>query len=263
MNLGLSGRAAIVTGASRGIGAAVASELVQEGVDVALIARNAASLEQLAAELSARGDGAKAVAVAADLADGGASAAAISEAIERLGRVDILVNNAGASRGGSFDEIDDTAWTEAFELKLLGYVRTIRAVLPAMREQGHGRIVNVVGMAGRYATGDYVLGAFNAALLHLTKALAQDLASSGVSIAAVNPVMVDTDRVRNLLEGRARKAGIDPAAFRDEFIKTLPLRRMASAEEMARLIVLMASPVTAYVTGSALQADGGMSTGVI
>jgi NAD(P)-dependent dehydrogenase (short-subunit alcohol dehydrogenase family) len=262
MDLMLSGRSAIVTGASRGIGAAVAAELAREGVDVALIARDRETLERVARDLSARYR-VRAWPISADLTNVAELDAAFTQAGDRLGRVDILINNAGASPSGTFDQIDDRAWTAAYELKLLGYVRAIRAVLPEMRFERHGRIVNVVGMAGRYATPGYVLGAFNAALLHLTKALAQDLAPAGIGVVAVNPTNVETDRLMATLRKRAQERGQDLAAFRSELAASVPMRRFASAEEISRLIVFMASDVAAYVVGSALQADGAVSTGVM
>ena len=261
MDLLLAGRSAIVTGASRGIGASVAAELAKEGVDVALIARTGEALERVAEEITTRYQ-VRAWPIPADLANSGELEAAFSQAAIRLGRVDILINNAGASRSGTFDQIDDCEWTAAFELKLLGYVRAIRAVLPGMRTNGRGRIVNVVGMAGRYATPGYVLGAYNAALLHLTKALAQELAPAGIGVVAVNPTNVETDRLIATLRRRADERGQDLNNFRSELVASVPMRRFASAEEISRLIVVMASDVAAYVNGSALQADGAVSTGV-
>jgi NAD(P)-dependent dehydrogenase (short-subunit alcohol dehydrogenase family) len=261
MELMLSGRTAIVTGASRGIGAAVAAELAVEGVDLALVARSREALDELATDLAARHH-VRVFPIAADLSQSGQLAAAFRQASSDLGRVDILVNNAGASPSGPFDQIDDTAWTDAFELKLLGYVRGIRAVLPGMRANRHGRIVNVVGMAGRFATPGYVLGAYNAALLHLTKALAQELAPDGIGVVAVNPTNVETDRLLASLVKRAQDRGQPVEDFRRELAASVPMRRFASPVEIARLIVFMTSDIAAYVVGSALEADGAASTGV-
>jgi NAD(P)-dependent dehydrogenase (short-subunit alcohol dehydrogenase family) len=262
VDLGLRGRTAIVTGASRGIGAATATELAREGVDVALLARSNDPLTALAAELE-RTYRIRAFSIAVDLS----SAVDVNDAMARadtsLGRVDILVNNAGASPQASFDEATDEMWSEAFELKLLGYVRAIRAVLPGMRAAGRGRIVNVVGMAGRFATPGYVLGAFNAALLHLTKAIAQDLAPGGVGVVAINPTYVETDRMLRQMQKRADIAGRDVESFRRNLLATVPSRRFATPDEIGRLIVILASDVSSYVLGSALQADGANSTGVV
>jgi NAD(P)-dependent dehydrogenase (short-subunit alcohol dehydrogenase family) len=261
MDLKLSGRTAIVTGASRGIGAAVAAELALEGVDLALIARNREALDRLATDLATRHD-VRVFSIAADLSNSGQLDAAFRRASSDLGRIDILINNAGASPSGSFDQIDDGAWTDAFELKLLGYVRGIRSVLPGMRANRRGRILNIVGMAGRFATPGYVLGAYNAALLHLTKALAQELAPVGIGVVAVNPTNVETDRLLASLRKRAQDRDQDVEEFRRELAESVPTRRFASPEEIARLVVFMSSDIAAYVVGSALEADGAASTGV-
>jgi 3-oxoacyl-[acyl-carrier protein] reductase len=261
MDLGLAGRKAIVTGASRGIGAATARALATEGVDVALIARSVDPPQALAADLAAR-HGIRAFALRADLGNATELSGAFAQAERHLGGIDILVNNAGASPQAGFDQTSDEMWAEAFNLKLLGYVRTTRAVLPAMRRQGHGRIVNVVGMAGRFATTGYILGAFNAALLHLTKALAQDLAPSGIGVVAINPTYVETDRLLAQLQRRAAARDQDVESFRKELQGSVPLRRFASPDEIARLIAILASDVAGYVVGSALEADGANSTGV-
>jgi 3-oxoacyl-[acyl-carrier protein] reductase len=260
MDLKLAGRAAIVTGASRGIGAAVAEQFAIEGVDVALLARSAGVHE--VAERIAAGHGVNAFGIRADLSGGDQVEAAIRQAADGLGRVDILVNNAGASPQGAFDEVDDATWQSNFDLKFLGYVRCIRAVLPLMRQQGSGRIVNVVGMAGRYATPGYVLGAFNAGLLHLTKALAQDLSGAGITLVAVSPTLVLTERLTALLKARSNQQSKDLEAYRAELLASVPMRRFATPDEIARLIVMMSSDIASYVNGGALQADGAASTGV-
>jgi 3-oxoacyl-[acyl-carrier protein] reductase/bacilysin biosynthesis oxidoreductase BacG len=226
-----------------------------------LIARSRDALEGLATDIAARHH-VRVFAIPADLSNAGQLQTAFRQASGQLGRVDILINNAGASPTGTFDQVDDDAWTDAFELKLLGYVRGIRSVLPGMRANGRGRIVNVVGMAGRFATPGYVLGAYNAALLHLTKALAQELAPAGIGVVAVNPTNVETDRLLASLQRRAQDRGQDIEDFRRELAGSVPMRRFASPEEIGRLIVFMASDVAAYVVGSALQADGAASTGV-
>ncbi len=259
MNLELEGKKVIVTGASRGIGAAVADAFATEGAELGLIARSAAGLEQVRKRLGARGT--LSVATVADLAQPDMAAEAIVQTLQALGGVDILINNAGASPFGSFDAIADTVWADAFELKLMGYIRCIRAVLPTMRAQGHGTIVNIVGAAGRHATAGYALGALNAALLHLTKSTAAHLAAEGIRVAALNPGFTSTERMRSAMQEWARAAGMDPADFTAEYVSRLPLRRFAEPEEIARLTVLLASGSFALILGSSLQADGGSTPG--
>jgi NAD(P)-dependent dehydrogenase (short-subunit alcohol dehydrogenase family) len=261
MDLGLKGKAGIVTGASRGIGAEVARVLADEGADVALIARDAERLERIAEEL--RSGGTRAFAVAADLTSAQAVEHCMQDAIRKLGRVDILVNNAGSSPLGSFDKVTDEEWMQSFSLKPLGYVRAIRAVLPQMRSQHQGRIVNIAGAGGRWAVSEYVMGCMNSAVLHLTKSLAELLAPEGITVTAVNPGPTGpTDRMDKVFVAWAAHSGMELDAFKQQYMKRLPLQRIATTQEIARMIVLMASGLTEYATGGALQADGASARGV-
>ena len=245
MLLDLSGRTAIITGASRGIGAAIARTLAAEGVEVALLARSAPLLNELASELTTT-YGRTAVPIPVDLRDPVSVLAAVDRARDCLGRIDILVNNAGASAFGDFDALGDEEWQSAFELKLMGYVRCMRAVLPEMRIRKSGRIVNVVGMGGRFATAGYVLGAFNAALLHVTKSVGDLVADDGVVVVAVNPGMTMTKRIG------------EPSA---DQIAAVPIGRAASTDEIARIVAVLCTEVGALACGSAFQADGGAARG--
>ncbi len=257
MNLELAGKRVIVTGASRGIGACIAEAFAAEGADLALIARSAEGLDQVLSRLEPHG--AKGVAIVADLARPDDPGEAIGRALDRLGGVDVLVNNAGASPFGSFDAITDRDWLDAFDLKLMGYVRCIRATLPPMREQGWGTIINVVGAAGRNATAGYVLGAFNAALLHLTKSLGEHAAGDGIRLTALNPGFTNTERMRTAMEVWANAASMDARSYTSRYVSRLPLGRFAEPEEIARMAVLLASDHFALAVGSSLQADGGTS----
>ncbi len=261
MDLGLKGKAAIVTGASRGIGAEIARILAAEGANVALVARDAGRLEALARELQAGGTGA--FPIAADMASARGVAGGMQDAIRQLGRVDILVNNAGSSPIGSLDKVADEDWLESFSLKPLGYVRAIRAVLPHMRAQHYGRIVNVAGAGGRWAVSEYVMGCMNSAVLHLTKSVAELVAPDGISVTAVNPGPTGpTDRMDKVFVAWAANLGMEVEAFKQQYLKNLPLRRIATTREIARLIVLMASDLAEYASGGALQADGVTTRGI-
>jgi 3-oxoacyl-[acyl-carrier protein] reductase len=255
VNLGLEGKRVIVTGASRGIGACIARAFAEEGAQLALVARSEGALQELAAELAARG--ATATTVTGDLSAPESLTGAFDRAIAALGGVDVLVNNAGASPFGSFDAISDDDWQDAFDLKLMGYARCIRAVLPTMRSQRSGAIVNVVGAAGRNSTAGYVLGALNAGLLHLTRSLADLLVADGIRVSAINPGFTNTARVQRAMETWAREEGMDPTSYTRAYLSRLPLRRFAEPEEIARLVVILASDHMDLTLGSALQADGG------
>jgi 3-oxoacyl-[acyl-carrier protein] reductase len=175
MDLGISGRRALVTGGSLGIGRATAAELASEGVDVAIVARDKTRLEASAQELSsntAGNTGGRIIAIAGDMGNVDHIERVFKQASAALGSIDILVNNAGSSPAGRIEDLDDETWMAAFELKFMGYMRLSRAVLPAMRAQGWGRIVNIIGGGGHSPRPGYILGgAYNAALINFTRAL--------------------------------------------------------------------------------------------
>lgn len=263
MELGLRGRRAIVTGASRGIGAATARSLAAEGARVALVARDESALRAVASSIVDAG-GAEPVVAAADLATADGVRDAIDACIGGLGGVDILVNNAGASPNGTIDDITDEQWQASFDLKVMGYVRCMRAVLPHMRAQRFGRIVNVGGVAGVRATPSYVLAALNAALVHITRTTAEHVGPDGISVVSLHPGPTMTERLRTMLGRGAAAAGLDV----DEFAATrvaaeLPLRRLGTPEEVANMIVVLTSDLAAWVTGGGLTIDGGAARGVV
>ena len=258
MDLGLGGRRCIVTGASRGIGAAAADALAAEGADVALIARSGDELAERARAI--REDrGVRAFPVVADLSEAAGVESGIAGAIRALGGVDVLVNNAGASPFGSLEEIDDAAWLESVDLKLLGYVRGMRAVLPAMRAQKSGRIVNVLGIAGLAASEGYALGCINTALAHVTRSAA--LAAAGL---ALHPGPTATPRMLSGLAAGAQAAGVGLEEFAAGFgRRNVPLGRIGAPEEIARMIAVLASDAASFMTGSAVQVDGGLNRGAV
>jgi 3-oxoacyl-[acyl-carrier protein] reductase len=262
MELGLKGKTVLVTGGSKGIGRATARAMAAEGARVMICSRSAADLEATAAAI--RSETGQAVEfVAADLSrlDGVESAAAA--AVKRLGRLDVLVNNAGAIKGGDFLALPDDEWMAGWSLKLLGYVRMARTVLPQMRSQGGGRIVNVVGMAARNPATTYMMGgAANAALINFTKALADLGASSNILVTAVSPGPVKTDRWDSLQRQQATAAGKDLETYEKEQSRNFPLGRIALPEEVADLVCFLASERASFLTGIAITIDGGISRGV-
>lgn len=262
MELGLKGKTVLVTGGSKGIGRATARALAAEGARVMICSRSVPALEEAAGAIR-RETGQTVEIVAADLSllDGVESATAA--AIQRLGRLDVLVNNAGAIKGGDFLAIPDEEWMTGWSLKLLGYIRMARAVLPQMRGQGGGRIVNVVGMAARNPATSYMMGgAANAALINFTKALADLGAPSNILVTAVSPGPVKTDRWDSLQRQQAAAAGKDLETFVKEQNRSFPLGRIALPEEVADLVCFLASDRASFLTGIAITVDGGMSRGV-
>jgi 3-oxoacyl-[acyl-carrier protein] reductase len=257
MELGLAGKRAIVTGASKGIGAAVAREYAREGARVALISRD----EQLLRDV-ASGCGSATVVVAADLSHREPLSQAFASCIDELGGVDILINNAGSSPNGNIEQISDEQWEESFHLKLMGYVRGMRAVIPTMRAQHYGRIVNIGGVAGVHASAGYVLAAYNAAIVHLSRSTAEHVGPDGITVTTLHPGPTLTDRLRTMLSAGAAARGVSVDEFGQQVVaQGLPLRRLGTPEEIAQMIVFLTSDVAAWMTGSGVLVDGGAAKG--
>ncbi|MFC4532668.1 short-chain dehydrogenase/reductase [Sphaerisporangium dianthi] len=250
MDLNLRGKSALITGASKGIGAATAEVLAEEGCEVHLAARGAPALDDLARHLrAAYGVGAHAHPV--DLrrpADLARLASAVPD-------IDVLVNNAGDIPGGPLDAVGAAAWRHGWELKVLGYVDLTRLVYARMKARGHGVIVNNIGVAGERVDPAYIAGsAGNAALMAFTRALGGASLADGVRVVGVNPGPVATER---LLAHAGPGAGEEGA--RADPLAALPLGRAASPREVADLIAFLASDRSAYTSGAVFTVDGGMS----
>ena len=262
MDLELTGKTALVTGASKGIGKAIARGLAREGARVAICARDSATLNLAAKEISdgTRGD---VIGIAGDLSRADEVQRVAEDTVGRLGRLDILVNNAGAIRGGDFLEIPDEQWAGDWSLKLLGYVRMARAVFPQMQQQGGGRICNVVGAAGRNPTATYLPGGIaNAGLINFTKGLADAGAASRILVTAVSPAATRTERWDSLMAQQAAAAGKSVEAFRAEAEKGYPLGRIATPEDIADAVCFLVSARASFITGICITVDGGASRGV-
>jgi 3-oxoacyl-[acyl-carrier protein] reductase len=262
MDLELKGKLALVTGASKGIGKAIALGLAAEGAGVALVARDGGALDKVAAECRDRSR-AGAIAVAADLSRLDEVERVVREVKDRAGRVDILVNNAGAIRGGAFLAIPDAQWMGDWNLKLLGYIRMARAVFPLMQQQGGGRICNVVGAAGRNPTPGYLTGgAANAALINFTKGLADLGAPSRILVTAVSPAATKTERWDALIAQQAAASGRSAQELQAEAEAPYKLGRIATAEDIADAVCFLVSARASFITGICLTVDGGATRGV-
>jgi 3-oxoacyl-[acyl-carrier protein] reductase len=262
MDLGLRDARCIITGASDGIGAATALAFAREGASVGLVARRRDRLDSVAADARAAGAPTTAVA-AADLADGDALHGALTTLTDDLGGVDVLVNNAGASRAGTIEQVGDDAWRESFDLKLMGYVRSMRLVIPVMRAHGSGCIVNVLGVAGTQPSPNYVLSCFVTALQQLTASVADQVAGDGIRVVGVGPGYTATERVMTPIRRIAEERGVPVEEFIDVFAaEHVPVGRLATAEEMATWITVMASRIAGFVTGTQLLVDGGASRAI-
>jgi 3-oxoacyl-[acyl-carrier protein] reductase/bacilysin biosynthesis oxidoreductase BacG len=263
MDLGIAGRVAIVTGGSRGIGRAVAERLCREGAHVAVCARNQGSLADAQRAIEAVGTG-RVLTVEADLTEPEAAGRVVDAAVAAWGRIDILVNNAGAARGLPFDELTHERWLENMQLKLFGYLRMARLVLPHLRKNGWGRIVNIAGVAGLQPSAVAMpVGLNNAGILNVMKALSDAEAANNILVTTVCPGPILTERQTTLLQDAARAKGTTIEAAQREATTAIPLRRMGRPEEVADAVAFLASERASYITGSLVIVDGGLHRSMI
>jgi len=228
MDLAMTDKKAIVTGASEGIGKAIAWALAREGVDVAICARRKEPLEAAAAEI-AKATGRKIIAITADLTKAADAENFIKHAA--LGRIDILVNNAGSAPGGVIEHLSEDDWASALQLKFMGYVRCMKHVMPIMRQQKKGRVVNLIGNDGvKVSYWEIAPGAANAAGQNLTKSLASQYGKDNISFCAVNPGPVRTERWAGLVKAMARDMKLSYEDADKLAPSSIPLGRIAESE---------------------------------
>jgi 3-oxoacyl-[acyl-carrier protein] reductase len=254
MDLNLSGKVAIVTGASRGIGRAIAQTLAAEGMKLTLAARSKEQLDELAASLNT-----DCLVQAVDLRTPAAAQAVVDAAMKKFGAIDLLVNNAGATKRGDFFELTDDDWEDGFALKFFGAMRLSRASWKHLMAS-RGTIVNIIGIGGRTGSAEFTIGgSVNAACRLLTKALADRGVKDGVRVNAINPGFIKTERLETRLKTFADERKIPLSQAEAEMARATGVARFGEPSEVANAVAFLASAASAYCHGSLLDIDGGQT----
>jgi len=258
MDLGLKGRTALVTGASEGIGSAVARKLAEEGVRVAICARTESTLKDTAAAIT-RVTGVDVVPIPADLRTLAGCRGVVEQAAEALGGLEILVNNAGASAFGPFVDLPDDAFVDAINGKLLGYIRCAKAAIPYMRRRGSGVIVNITGTTQQAIPLHTPGSACNAAIRMFSKELSMELGPLNIRVNSVAPGRIQTARADRLLDATAAAQGTTPEVVLGQLVKTIPSGRVGTTDDIADAVCFLVSERATYINGAALVVDGSKS----
>ena len=263
MDLKLTGKAAIVTGGSAGIGLACAQTLLDEGASVLIVARTRAETAVGAIVESNPELKGKVQPATIDLSRENHSAVAVKIAMEKFGKIDILINCAGAAKAGAFLELSDQDFIDAWTLKTLGYIRMVKAVLPSMIAREDGRIVNIIGAAGRTPPPAFLTGSTaNAALINFTRGLGKDLAGHNVRMNAISPAATETERARRLARQTAEAKGVSLEEAMAETTRNIPMGRMIKPSEIAALAAFLVSDLAASIAGAEILVDGGQTPGI-
>lgn len=257
MELNLAGRKALITGGSAGIGFAIASELAREGADVAIAARDEGCLNK-AAEDIAKGTNVRIVPIPGDMSREPDTERVSAAATDALGQIDILVNNAGSAPAGKLEAMPDEDWQYAIDLKLMGYVRMARALVPAMRARKWGRVINIVGRLGHQPSADNIIGSpVNSAAQNFTVALAAECAPDQVLVNAINPGPIRTARHDRLVRQRAEAHGVTIDEIERRTVARVPLGRYGEPDEIAAVAAFLCSDRAGFISGTMINVDGG------
>jgi NAD(P)-dependent dehydrogenase (short-subunit alcohol dehydrogenase family) len=262
VDLQLADKVVIVTGGSSGIGYAIANAFARERCRVVIAARRRDALEKAATTLRA-GTGAKVIGISADTTDQEGVDRMVAEAYAAYARLDALVNCAATPAGlvrNSIEELDSAALLADLNTKVVGYARCCRAVVPAMKRQQSGRIVNVGGLTGRGS--NTLSGMRNVAITHLTKTLSDQLGPFGITVNAVHPGVVRTPHLEELFSSEAARRGCAAQEIETGFVSDTPIRRILEPDEIARTVLFLASPHAASITGESIGVDGGITRGI-
>lgn len=252
MELNLNNKTALITGASKGIGKAIAESLANEGCNLVLTARSGDKLNELKTELQKKHNISVEV-IAIDLSQKNA----VEKVTEFCGEIDILINNAGAIPPGNLSDINEDIWREAWNLKVFGYINLTRLIYNKMKTVKKGVILNIIGSAGQKPMYNYIAGTTaNAGLMAFTKALSNGSTANGIRVLGINPGFTTSDRLITMMKGKAKEQFNDEERW-EELFKDLPFERAAKAEEVADLTTFLVSPKCSYISGTIITIDAG------
>jgi NAD(P)-dependent dehydrogenase (short-subunit alcohol dehydrogenase family) len=261
MDLDLKGKSVLVTGGSRGVGLGIALAFAEEGANVAICARNKATLAEAEAKIAAKGVKAKAVSVDLFTAEGCSSA--VQSAVDAFRGLDVLVNNASTAISGNIETLDDEGLMERLKGKTLAYMRCCRAALPHLRKSARGRVICIGGTAARHANATALPSALgNSSIIAFVKQFSTTVAPQGITVNAVHPPFTKTDRYPKRLAARARELGASEAEAEASFVRQFPIGRLVEPKDIAPLVLFLASPHASAITGQSIAIDGGSTPGV-
>jgi len=262
MNFELKGKVAIIGGSSKGLGRACAIALAKEGVNIVICANGTASLKETKKELETIG--VRVLDISADMSSESDNEKIIKNTISEFGRIDILINNSGGPKPGSFNDITNDDWDEAYNSVLKYNIRMIKGCLPLMEKNGWGRIINITSLAVKEPAPTLVLSnVFRSGVVSLAKSLSKELISKGITINNICPGAFKTDRAVELMQSRAEKLGITIEEVEEQAVTNFPQKRFQDPEEFGDLVCFIASNRATAITGTTIQIDGGISNSLL
>ncbi|WP_449355458.1 SDR family oxidoreductase [Virgibacillus natechei] len=259
MDLHLKGKSVIVTAASKGLGRAVATEFAREGAHVLISSRSEETLQQTVEEIKQETGNSNVDFAICDMKNASDIKQLVNKAVESCGTVDVLINNAGGPPAGKFLDMEDADWYHAFELNLLSFIRTTREVIPYMKEQSRGHIVNLASSSIKQTLDNLVLSnTMRPGIVGLAKSLSQEVSADNILVNTVGPGTIETDRIAELNEKKADQQGSSIEAIKKAAQEEIPMKRYGQPQEFAKAIVFLASGANTYITGQSLIVDGGL-----
>jgi 3-oxoacyl-[acyl-carrier protein] reductase len=266
MDLGLGGRVAIVCAASQGLGKATAQGLFDEGAHVVICSRDAGRLQEAAREIVRKAPTVRArvVPIVADVTKPQQIKDLVAATVNEFGRIDILVTNAGGPPVASFPDLDDSKWEQGISLNLMSTIRCIREVLPHMRARRWGRIIAITSITAKQPINDLVISStVRPGILGLVHVLSNQYAGEGIMVNSITPGFILTARQKEISDARAASRGISPEEYVAELVREVPVKRYGTPEELANVIVFLASERASFVTGATISVDGGLTKGIL